>query len=362
MLICNIVGARPNYMKIAPIVHELRRRSIDQFLVHTGQHYDPNMSQIFFDELQLPPPDIFLGVGSDSHARQTARVMIAFEEICQERRPDLVIVGGDVNSTLAAALAAAKLNIPVAHVEAGLRSFDRSMPEELNRIVTDHLSTLLLTTEASANENLHREGIIPDQIHFVGNCMMDTLLRHVDAALNGMPWRAFGLEPRSYVLVTLHRPANVDTPDALGELLGALNTLAEQCPILFPIHPRSRERLTRFGLTVAPGLRLCEPLPYLQFLGLMARAALVLTDSGGVQEETTMLNVACLTLRENTERPATITSGTNRLIGSRREAILEAATTVLSDACPSGEPPPLWDGHAAGRVVDVIEAWAADRR
>lgn len=359
MSICNVVGARPNFMKIAPIVEELRRRGRPQFLVHTGQHYDAKVSDVFFRDLGLPQPDVYLGVGSDSHARQTARIMTALEEVWERQTPDLVVVVGDVNSTMAAALVAAKRRIPVAHVEAGLRSFDRSMPEEINRIVTDHLSDLLFTTEASGNENLRREGIPDQRVHFVGNCMIDTLLRNFDSAVASQPWMEFGLEPGSYALITLHRPSNVDEPATLKELLGVLNDLSHRLPMLFPVHPRTRNRMAEHGFTLAPGLRLCDPLPYLAFLGLMSKAKCVLTDSGGIQEETTALGVPCLTLRWNTERPVTVSQGTNRLVGSDPAKIRDGFETVLSGDQPEAVQPPLWDGHAAERIVDVIQDWSA---
>lgn len=361
MSVCNVVGARPNFMKIAPIVQEFRRRDMSQILVHTGQHYDANMSQIFLEELSLPKPDIYLGVGSDTHARQTARIMVAFEEVCQQHRPDLVVAGGDVNSTLAVALVAAKLQIPLAHVEAGLRSFDRTMPEEINRVVTDHISDLLFTTEQSANENLRREGISEERIHFVGNCMMDTLMKHVDVATQRSPWQMFDLKPDGYALLTLHRPSNVDDREALISLTDAINEVSRRLPILFPAHPRTRERLIQWGIHLAPSVHLCEPLPYLTFLGLMVKARFVLTDSGGVQEETTVLNIPCLTLRWNTERPVTTISGTNRLVGTNSEDIYRSVETVLVGKWPLGKCPPLWDGQAAHRIADVIEAWGAAR-
>lgn len=361
MLVCNVVGARPNFMKIAPIVHELRRRSISQILVHTGQHYDASMSKVFFEELGLPKPDIYLGVGSDTHARQTARIMIAFEEVCQQHRPDLVVVGGDVNSTLAAALVAAKLHIPVAHVEAGLRSFDRTMPEETNRVVTDHLSELLFTTEVSANENLRREGITEERVHFVGNCMVDTLMKYVDVAVQRSPWQIFGVESANYALLTLHRPSNVDDRGMLESLMGAINEISYRLPVLFPVHPRTCERLAQWKIQMAPSVNLCEPLPYLTFLGLMAKALFVLTDSGGIQEETTVLNVPCLTLRSNTERPITVTGGTNRLAGTDPKRILQGVEEILDGKWPSRKIPALWDGQAGRRIVDVIEAWASFR-
>ena len=355
MLICNVVGARPNFMKIAPVVLELKRRRIRQFLVHTGQHYDPNMSKIFFDQLGMPEPDIHLGVGSGSHARQTGRIMAAFEEVCQKRRPDLVIVGGDVNSTMAASLVAAKLQIPVAHVEAGLRSFDRTMPEEVNRIATDLVSEFLFTTEESANKNLRKEGIDKDKIHFVGNCMVDTLLKHVDVAVQGSPWNSFGVEPAGYALVTLHRPSNVDDPKILKQVMGAIIEVSKKAPVLFPIHPRTRKRLKTLSMKMSSSLKLCEPLPYLTFLGLMAKARFVLTDSGGIQEETTVLKVPCLTLRWNTERPVTVKRGTNRLVGTDPRKIRQSVDRILAGRWPSGRRPPLWDGKAAQRIVDIIE-------
>lgn len=359
MLICNVVGARPNFMKIAPLVHELQRRTISQFLLHTGQHYDTNMSHVFFEELGLPKPDIYLGVGSDTHARQTARIMVEFEQVCQKERPDLVIVVGDVNSTLAVTLVAAKLGIPIAHVEAGLRSFDRSMPEELNRVVTDQLSELLFTTEEDANQHLRQEGIAEERIHFVGNCMIDTLVKHVDVAVKRGPWQSFSLEPNNYALLTLHRPSNVDDPKTLKLLLNVVNEIAERIPILFSVHPRTRNRMTQLGISLSPHLLLHEPLPYLSFLGLMAKARFVMTDSGGIQEETTALAIPCLTLRWNTERPITVKYGTNRLVGTDPEKIRQSAEAILTGKWSSGNRPPLWDGQAAPRIVDVIESWAS---
>jgi UDP-N-acetylglucosamine 2-epimerase (non-hydrolysing) len=357
-MICSVVGARPNFIKMAPVMHEAMRRSLPHFSVHTGQHYDTAMSTIFFDELGMPKPDVHLGVGSGSHAVQTAGIMTAFEEVCLKRQPSLVIVPGDVNSTLACALVAAKLNIPVAHLEAGLRSIDRTMPEEINRVLTDHLSDLLLTSEPAGEINLRREGIAPEKIHFVGNCMIDSLVAHHKAALSRVPWTNFGLSPQGYGLLTLHRPAAVDAPEHLEELRGALETITQKLPLLFPVHPRTRARLeaARDSGRNWGFLRLVEPLGYLDFLGLMASARLVLTDSGGVQEETTALGVPCVTLRENTERPITVAEGTNRLAGLSRARIVKAALDVLSGNV-RGRVPALWDGRAAVRVVDVVEQW-----
>jgi len=355
-LICNIVGARPNFMKMAPVVLEARRRGLPQICVHTGQHYDTQMSDIFFRELELPEPAIYLKVGSGSHASQTARIMAAFETVCLEHNPDLIVVGGDVNSTLACALTAAKLSIPVAHVESGLRSFDRSMPEEINRVLTDHLATLLFTTELSGNENLRREGIAEASIHFVGNSMIDSLRSHHDRALCTKPWHRFRLKPEAYGLVTLHRPANVDDVKALREIYSALIEIAQKIPLLFPVHPRTRAQIDRYGLR-SDSITLAEPLGYLDFLGLMAKARIVLTDSGGVQEETTVLGVPCITVRPNTERPVTVEQGTNRLAGVKKDSIANAALEALS--CPKDGHflPPLWDGRAASRIMDVIQEW-----
>jgi UDP-N-acetylglucosamine 2-epimerase (non-hydrolysing) len=361
MLICNVVGARPNFMKMAPLVIEMKKRHWPQILVHTGQHYDPNMASVFFDELGMPLPDIYLRVGSDTHARQTARIMTAFDKVCDERQPDLVVVAGDVNSTVAAALVAAKRDIPLAHVEAGLRSFDRTMPEEVNRVVTDSVSDLLFTTESSANENLLKEGISAERIFFTGNCMIDTLLSHVQAAVSRSPWEEFGVEPGRYALLTLHRPSNVDCPESLSALLGAINGIAERIPVIFPAHPRTMAVLERSGFLAAAGLRLREPLSYLPFLGLMARAAFVMTDSGGIQEETTALGVPCLTLRNNTERPATLTAGTNRLVGNDLEYLRRLVDQILAGEWPKGEVPALWDGRAAQRIAGALERWKWDR-
>ena len=356
-MICNIVGARPNFIKMAPLVLEMIKRGIPQMLVHTGQHYDPQMSQIFFDELGMPPPDVDLGVGSGSHAAQTARIMLGIEPIFVEHRPALVVVGGDVNSTLACALVAAKLGIAVAHIEAGLRSFDRTMPEEINRVLTDHLSDLLFTTEPSGNENLRREGIAEQKIFFVGNCMVDSLRRHIDAALARAPWQQFGVAPREYGIVTLHRPANVDEPPQLERILAALEQVARRVPLIFPVHPRTMRQIGKRGTAI----RLTEPLGYLDFLGLLARARLVLTDSGGIQEETTALGVPCLTLRPNTERPITIEQGTNRLVREASE-IVSAANEILNSAPRASQIPALWDGQAAVRAVNILQAWLKEKR
>nr|XP_061807105.1 UDP-2,3-diacetamido-2,3-dideoxy-D-glucuronate 2-epimerase-like [Nerophis lumbriciformis] len=352
-----VVGARPNFMKMAPVVFALRERGLAPFLVHTGQHYDRQLSQVFFDELGMPAPDLDLGVGSDSHARQTARVMTEFEQVCEAQRAELVIVAGDVNSTLAAALVAAKLHIPVAHVEAGLRSYDRAMPEELNRILTDQLSDLCFTTEHSGSDNLRTEGFAEERVHFVGNCMVDTLLTHAENAVAAAPWRELGLEPGEYALATLHRPSNVDRVEDLERMVEVLERAASRLPVLFPVHPRTRQKLADAGIELRA--RLMEPQPYLTFLGLMARARVVLTDSGGIQEETTVLGTPCLTLRQNTERPVTIETGTNRLVGTDPDTILGALDEVLANPPPEAVAPPLWDGRAGQRIAEAIVAWAA---
>lgn len=359
MKIINVVGARPNFMKIAPLIAAMKREpALEGFLVHTGQHYDEAMSQTFFDELGIPKPDLNLGVGSGSHAAQTAAIMVRFEEVLLARRPDLVLVVGDVNSTLACSVTAAKLEIPVAHVEAGLRSFDRSMPEEINRIVTDALSDLLFTTCEEADRNLEREGVAKHKIFFVGNVMIDTLLRHVEQAKRSTVRDRLGLREEPYALVTLHRPSNVDDPAALREILSAFANLERQLTIVFPVHPRTRKQFTDLGLEPALAkmarLRLIEPLGYLDFLHLMVHAKLVLTDSGGIQEETTVLQVPCLTLRENTERGVTITHGTNQLVGMKAQAIIAAAGRALTEQRKERRVPPLWDGHAAERIVEIL--------
>lgn len=358
-MICTIVGARPNFVKMAPIIHEINRRGLPQVFVHTGQHYDAKMSTVFFDELGMPRPDVYLGVGSGSHAEQTARVMTAFEAVLLEHRPELVVVAGDVNSTLACALTASKLHIPVAHVEAGLRSFDREMPEEINRVLTDHIADLLFVTEPSGEKNLLREGMDIKKIYFVGNTMIDSLHTHLPAALARRPWEAFDLPEGGYGVVTLHRPANVDEEKGFREILSALEEIGARWPLLFPAHPRTVARMADWGLNPR-GVRVVEPLGYLDFLGLMAKARLVLTDSGGIQEETTALGVPCITIRENTERPVTLEQGSNQLAGTRRDGILVASARLDQDQAPRvGRVPAFWDGQAARRVVDVLEQWCA---
>jgi UDP-N-acetylglucosamine 2-epimerase (non-hydrolysing) len=364
--ILNVVGARPNFMKMAPLLAEYARHpaQIAATLVHTGQHYDDNMSRTFFDQLQMPKPDLDLGVGSGTHAEQTGKVLIAIEKLLLDARPDLMVVVGDVNSTMAATLAAAKLGVPVAHVEAGLRSGDRTMPEEINRLVTDALSDFCFTTSADADENLRREGVPAGKIHLVGNVMIDTLLRLRDVALQSDVRARLQVAGR-YGFVTLHRPSNVDAREVCAEILSALDVVQKELPLVFPVHPRTVARLKEFGFWAElqrwPGLTLTEPLAYLDSLNLMAGATLVLTDSGGVQEETTVLGVPCLTVRENTERPVTITEGTNTLVGTSHAKIVGTARQILAGHGKSGRVPKFWDGQAAGRIVQCLMAYLPAR-
>lgn len=355
-----LVGARPNFMKAAPIIRALRSRrfQLRPFLIHSGQHYDRAMSQVFFSELGLPKPDRHLGVGSGSQAEQTAGVMTALEPVLRELKPALLMVVGDVNSTMAGALTAAKLHLPVAHVEAGLRSFNREMPEEINRVVTDSVSDLLFTTEKSAEKNLRAEGVPPGRIHFVGNVMIDTLLALRGKARKISHYRKLGLQPGGYALVTLHRPSNVDAVPELREILRALVEVSKSLPVVFPVHPRTRKNLEAFGLwkksAKGPGLILTEPLGYLQFLSLMDRARMVLTDSGGIQEETTVLGVPCLTMRNETERPVTVEVGTNIMVGSDPGRIVREAGKILRGGGKKGRIPAKWDGKAAIRIVEIL--------
>lgn len=363
MHVIHVVGARPNFVKMAPVMAALAQcDGISQALVHTGQHYDDNMSDVFFRQLGLQLPDVNLDVGAGSHAAQTAQVMMRFEEVVLGQRPDLVLVYGDVNSTVAAALVCAKLLIPVGHVEAGLRSFDRTMPEEINRVLTDQIADLLFTPSADGNENLLREGVAPATIHLVGNVMIDTLMRLLPQAEARWPELRHSLQVRNdaltdkgYALVTLHRPSNVDDPDELRRIMQTLYDIAEDIPIIFPVHPRTRRRLGSLELRIqSPRLHLGEPMGYLDFLALQQHAALVITDSGGIQEETTFLGVPCLTVRENTERPVTVSVGTNTLVGQDMERLTTEVQRILSGHGRRGGVPPLWDGKAGERIADVI--------
>jgi len=358
--ILSVVGARPNFMKVAPIVARLQARPdlFTSVIVHTGQHYDEKLSKVFFDDLGMPMPDINLNVGSGSHAQQTAAVMAAFEPVLIDAGADLVLVVGDVNSTIACALVAVKLGVKVAHVEAGLRSFDRTMPEEINRILTDQISDLLFTTEASAADNLRAEGIAPDKIHFVGNVMIDALLAHRDRARAlGTP-AALGLERAAYAVLTLHRPSNVDDASTFERLIDALAPIANELPLVFPVHPRTRARVVNSPsaarLVERGRLRLLDPLGYLEFIALLDGSRLTLTDSGGIQEETTILGIPCMTLRENTERPITVTSGTNVIVGTDPARIMPAWERIKGESVTTARPP-LWDGQTAGRIVDTLK-------
>ena len=354
-----ICGARPNFMKIAPLVEALDKTGrVRRLLVHTGQHYDERMSKLFFEDLGIPQPDINLEVGSASHAVQTAEIMRRFEPVCLEHRPDWVVVVGDVNSTIACALVAVKLDIRVAHVEAGLRSFDRGMPEEINRLLTDAISDLLFVSERSGLENLRLEGVPDEKVHFVGNVMIDTLMKNRAKADESRVLAELGLTSKRYAVVTLHRPSNVDDPRTLGAILDAFEVIARDLAIVFPMHPRTRKNMTALGLEdrVAriKGLVTPEPLGYLDFLKLTAESALVMTDSGGIQEETTILDVPCLTLRENTERPVTITQGTNVLTSPKTDGILNAYADQMARPRGAGRRPELWDGRAAERIAEVF--------
>lgn len=357
--ICNVVGARPNFMKIAPIIDEMRKHTeIAASLVHTGQHYDEKMSKLFFQDLGLPKPDVYLGVGSGGHGEQTGKVMIEFEKIVAANKPDIVVVVGDVNSTIACGLVAVKMGVKLVHVEAGLRSFDRTMPEEINRILTDQISDYLFLTEREAKENLLREGVAEEKIHFVGNVMIDSLVKHREHAERSPILGDLKLEAGRYGLITLHRPSNVDVKENLDNILQALFQIQRDLPLVFPVHPRTRKQMKLFGfddkLAHAPNLMLTDPLGYLDFLKLMAHARLVITDSGGIQEETTVLGVPCITVRENTERPITVTEGTNVLIGMSRERILEESYKILEGNGKQGRKPELWDGRAAERIVKIL--------
>ncbi len=363
MKLINVCGARPNFMKIAPLMRAYREYpGIQPLLVHTGQHYDARMSHLFFDELEIPRPDLNLDVGSGTHARQTALVLERFEPVLDEHRPDAVLVVGDVNSTLACALVAVKKGVPVYHVEAGLRSFDRSMPEEINRVLTDAISDLLFVSEPAGVENLRREGIPEDRIHFTGNVMIDTLEHCRRKAEGSNVLTQLGLASGAYALVTLHRPASVDDPRVLRGLIGVLRDMQRELPVVFPIHPRTRGMLAEHGILAAmgpmPGLRLLDPQGYLDFLRLMSEARVVLTDSGGIQEETTILGVPCLTLRENTERPVTLTQGTNRLVGLDPQDIWSAYRSVPATRPLALARPEKWDGRAAARIAAIIAAKA----
>lgn len=359
MKIISIAGARPNFMKIAPLMEAFgAAEGIESILVHTGQHYDRKMSELFFDQLGIPKPNVNLGVGSASHAVQTAAIMQAFEPIVIEQKPDLVLVVGDVNSTIACGMVAVKLGVRLAHVEAGLRSGDRTMPEEINRVLTDSISDLLFCTEKSGVENLRGEGVAEEKIFMVGNVMIDTLLKNREKAQASAVLDELGLASGEYAALTLHRPGNVDDPKIMGSILDAIEVIQRDMPVIFPIHPRTRKNLADSSLSARVeemvGLRLIDPLGYLDFLKLMSSSAVVLTDSGGIQEETTILKVPCLTLRENTERPITAEVGTNTIVGTDTKKILAAYHTAMSGKGNQAQTPELWDGQAAQRITQIL--------
>lgn len=356
MKMVHVVGARPNFMKAAPVYGAFSRYAVEQILVHTGQHYHTNMSEVFFQDLHLPPPDVNLGVGSGSHAKQTAEVMIGFEQVVIDQQPDWVMVYGDVNSTVAAALVCAKFSIPLAHVEAGLRSFDRRMPEEINRLLTDQISTLLFTPSEDGNTNLLREGVAEENIHLVGNVMIDSLLK----LLPKIQTVSRASYPDRYGLVTLHRPSNVDNNDVLLEILRTLARISASLPIVFPVHPRTKQRIASLSATdFSSNIHFIEPIGYIEFLSLQQNATVVITDSGGIQEETTFLGIPCLTLRENTERPITIDVGTNILIGSDYDRLIQEVDAILAGKSKKGGIPPLWDGRAAERIAEIVVNYQA---
>lgn len=360
-----VVGARPNFMKMAPLYLEMVKvEGLTPLIVHTGQHYDYVMSQAFFEDLALPQPHHFLGTGSGSHAEQTARIMVEFEKVVLAEKPDLVVVFGDVNSTVACSLTAKKLLVPVAHVEAGLRSFDETMPEEINRRVTDSISDLLFTPSTDGDENLIHEGVPPHKIHRVGNIMIDSLisiLAKIDQDHQEQIVRGFGVEPKRYALVTLHRPSNVDTRDGLEQILGYLNKLSAEVPVIFPIHPRTRKNIEALGIEASlhDSLRIVEPVRYREFITLEKNAKFILTDSGGIQEETTYLGLPCLTLRPNTERPITITEGTNELADMSNVA--EQSAKILAGQWKQGKVPALWDGRTAERITKVVAKYTGGK-
>ena len=367
MKFLHVVGARPNFMKVAPVLAQLRKDArVSQVLVHTGQHYDPKMSDVFFQDLGMPAPDAHLGAGSGSHAQQTAKIMVEVEPVILREDPDVVVVAGDVNSTVAVALVAAKLGVAVAHIEAGLRSWDWRMPEEVNRVLTDRISELLFTPSRDADENLAKEGIDPGRVHFVGNVMIDSLHAALPRARESRIHEQLGVRKGEYALATLHRPSNVDEPAALERLLAALAEVSGRLPVVFPIHPRTRARLAadpslRARAEGARGLKLAEPIGYLDFLALTANARLVMTDSGGIQEETTALGVPCLTVRHNTERPVTVEVGTNTLVGTDPAEVVPAAVAVLEGRGKKGRVPDLWDGRAAERIARILVRFCEER-
>lgn len=356
--VISVVGARPNFMKVAPIHKAFQKyaNQITHLICHTGQHYDEKMSKVFFVDLEMPQPDFYLGIGGGSHAEQTAKIMIEFEKIVLTEKPDLVIVVGDVNSTIACSLVASKLGVKIAHVEAGLRSYDKEMPEEINRLLTDSISDYLFVTERSGLENLKKEGVASEKIFFTGNVMIDSLVDHLEKSEKSQILNENGLSTGKYVLVTLHRPSNVDSKEYLEKMVKFLNKMADQFPVIFPIHPRTKNNMSKFGLLekLNSSVILTEPIGYIDFLKLTKNAKLIITDSGGIQEESTFLGIQCITVRNNTERPVTVTVGTNQLIGTDLEKVEEAALKVLNGEIKNGTIPELWDGKAAERISEII--------
>lgn len=361
MKIINVVGARPNFMKMAPLIEEMEKyNEITSVLVHTGQHYDENMSKIIFNNLGLPKPDVYLEIGSDTHAKQTAKIMAKFEDVLIKEKPDFVIVVGDVNSTIACALTAVKMHIPVAHIEAGLRSYDREMPEEINRVLTDSISEYLFITEKSARENLLNEGISENKIYFVGNVMIDTLLKNKKKANDSDILEKLNIKPKEYALLTLHRPSNVDNEEVFSGIMEALEEIQKHIKIIYPAHPRTRQKIKKFGFIdqykflSEDNFIMIEPAGYLEFIKLMSEARIVLTDSGGIQEETTVLGVPCITIRENTERPVTVTDGTNIIVGTKKEKIIQETKKILNEYNNLTKIPEKWDGFTADRIIKIL--------
>ena len=353
--IISVIGARPNFMKMAPIINELNILKLDNIVVHTGQHYDQKMSEDILKDLGFQDPEYFLGAGGGTQVNQIYKIMKEFEEICLKEKPVLVIVAGDVNSTLACALVAVKMDIKVAHVEAGLRSDDLKMPEEINRILTDRISDILFTTEMNAEKNLTKEGISLDKIHFVGNCMIDSVKKFITKAKTLEYWKKLGLNRKEYLLATIHRPSNVDSKNDLSNVVKTLNTISKQLPIVFPIHPRTRKKIDEFSLSLNKNISLLEPLSYIPFLSLMSESKIIITDSGGIQEEATFLGVPCITMRENTERPITVEIGTNILAGIECNNIISIFNKIIKKDNFDYKIPPLWDGHAGKRIINVIK-------
>lgn len=353
-----VVGARPNFMKMAPLYDYLKSKNLPLILMHTGQHYDKNMSNVFFDELGMPKPDIYLGVGSGSHAKQTAQIMVDFEEICEENKPSMVVVAGDVNSTIACALVSSKMNIPVAHVEAGLRSFDMGMPEEINRILTDRISNLLFTPSLDANQNLMNEGVNENSIKLVGNIMIDSLLNNMEISKKSRIHNELNIVKGEYATITLHRPSNVDFEGVFSGIIEAFEIIGKEIPIIFPAHPRTSNMITKFGfedrVNQIPNFQMIKPQGYLDFLALIKHSKAVLTDSGGLQEETTALGIPCITIRENTERPITVTEGTNTIVGSKTKNIVKEWDNISKNKGKKGNVPELWDGKTAERIGRCI--------